>query len=256
MEQALKNADPPLHRRSGTYKKLRGVVSDFKSLTRKMSAKLQNPNDALSAADTRKLITQLNGIRDRSEQYNLKKVGEIERGRMPSTVGERRITASTQTSATSQRLQKEYQDVLTAQIAKKGPSQLVHNRLAVEQAALSGLTGEKLRNKVAVVLYYKGLTKLDYGSKEKPTLKNALQPDVVRAERANLRKLPAFKKLEKMNDDELRTLAAGAKADRLLDRFVKEMAKQKQKELLAGGAKKNGPQNEQPQNEQPQAGPV
>ena len=37
--------------------------------------------------------------------------------------------------------------------------------------------------------------------------------------------LPAFKKLEKMPDAELRSLAAGKGANQLMDHFISEMAK-------------------------------
>ena len=80
-------------------------------------------------------------------------------------------------------------------------------------------------------------------------LKGALMTDSVKRERENIKKLPAFQKLCKMEDSELRELAAGKNADRLLDRFVKEMAKEKQKadqqeQIRENEPPKNGPQND------------
>ena len=56
-------------------------------------------------------------------------------------------------------------------------------------------------------------------------IKNALRADMVAKNREEIMRNPAFERLVKMPDDELRSLAAQQKGDKLMDRFVGEAAK-------------------------------
>lgn len=90
---------------------------------------------------------------------------------------------------------------------------------------LSGLTGEKLRRKVAEVIYYKVLTRMDLESKKTPALKNAVQPQVMSSQCDQILASPAFKALSDMPDKELRSLAARTGGEKLLKSFIRETAK-------------------------------
>ena len=250
MGNALRDADPTLHRTSRAYKNLRQASEGLKKLAVKLGAKLTKPEDKLSTADARKLIDQMNKLKDCSEKYNLKKASEVERGKELDIVEQARVNASTTSAARTDSLVREYDLVLRSQISRERPMQLLHNRLQSVQSGLSGLKGDNLHTRVATILYYKGLSKLDITSKKENYLKNALMPEHVKAERENIKNTPAFRQICRMKDSDLRALAAGKNADKLLDRYVSEMAKEKQQE------KKQNQQQPEVRPDGPEAGNV
>ena len=61
--------------------------------------------------------------------------------------------------------------------------------------------------------------------KKGAAIHTALRADIVAKNRDEIMRHPAFERLAKMPDDELRSLAAQRKGDKLMDRFVGEAAK-------------------------------
>ena len=104
--------------------------------------------------------------------------------------------------------------------------------------------------RVSMILYYKALTSMDAEIKN-DSLKNALTTDAVKENRAFIMNTPAFRRLCRMDDGDLRSLASGKNADKLMDRYISEMAKEKQQETnrnpgqkdrQPGGPEENGPE--------------
>ena len=225
LNKKLDKANPFFHFTSRTYKKLVSAGKELEKLTAKLQKKLRNPGDVLSAKDSTKLINAANKLKDCAAAYQAKKDAERERGHVLDDTENARVTASNATTTAVDSLMDSYQDTISKQIAKDHPMHMVQYRLKQAQGGLSGLTGPKLHKKAAEVLYYKSLTKIDLGTKKSQELKNAVIPKEIRKQRDRLMELPAFKKLAKMPDAELRSLAAGKGADKLLDHFVTEVAK-------------------------------
>ena len=165
---------------------------------------------------------------DLNEYLEWKKDAEKEGGKALDDIEEARVTVSGDVKASVNGLLESYQDMLSKQIAKEHPMHMVQYRLKQAQGDLSGLTGQKLYQKTAEILYYKSLTRIDLGVKKDQSLKNAMIPKEIRKQRDRLMELPAFQKLEKMPDAELRSLAAGKGADILMDRFITQVAKDMQ----------------------------
>ena len=228
LNKKLNKADPFFHFTSRTYKNLISAGKDFEKLTAKLQKKLRNPDDVLSAKDSAKLIKAANKLKDCAAAYQAKKDAEKEGGKALDDIEEARVTVSGDVKASVNGLLESYQDTLSKQIAKEHPMHMVQYRLKQAQGDLSGLTGQKLYQKTAEILYYKSLTRIDLGVKKDQSLKNAMIPKEIRKQRDRLMELPAFQKLEKMPDAELRSLAAGKGADILMDRFITQVAKDMQ----------------------------
>ena len=245
IRQALDDANPTLHSTSRTYKKLISANKALEKLTVKLQRKLQNPEDTISVKDSAKLIQALNKVKDCAAAYHVKKTNEINRGQNPSDVGYARMETSDRAKTTVNTLLDSFQDNIVQRITKNNPMDMVQFRMQQAQGGLSGLSGEKLRKKVAEVLYYKSLTKIDLSVKNSKEMKNALLPREIRRQRDNLMEMPAFKKLAKMPEKELRSLAAGKGAEKLLDHFVTEVANdmkaQKEADHLPANNRQNQP---------------
>ena len=235
----LDKANPVFHRTSSTYKKLEKAGKELKNLTKKLKKKLRTDADELSPKDTAKLKKMFNKLTDAAAAYNLKKAGEIQNGKHMDDIEDARMEASSHASFNAQTLMRTYESVLVSQLVKKNPTKLVNYRLQQSQSRLSGLTGENLRRKVADVIYYKGLARIDNEKKKSAALKNAVQPSVVEQQAGNIMNEPAFKKLAEMPDKELRTLAAGKGAEKLMNTFIRETAKHMQQEKAKQNANKN-----------------
>ncbi|MBR0312702.1 MAG: hypothetical protein IJQ98_09980, partial [Oscillospiraceae bacterium] len=225
MVKSLAAADPLFHGRSAQYRDLRGSANELARLAQRLSEQLQNPDDELSTDDRQKLSDALNKVTDRSAAYQMKKMSDAENGMEISKLSEQKMKAAGDASFQISRLRAPFDRTVSAREAQKNPMSYVHNRLNRSQAELSGATGMELRRKTAETIYLKAITQSGMSFKKGAAIHTALRADIVAKNRDEIMRHPAFERLAKMPDDELRSLAAQRKGDKLMDRFVGEAAK-------------------------------
>ena len=236
---ALNAADPTLSLSSRKYKNLKSSVSKLVKLSNKAAKKMKSEEDELSAIDTHKIMTQLNKVIDDASIYKNKKDSEELGGKELSVIEKARRTASISCISTCKELNKMYQKTIAKQISKNNPLNYVHKRMNKAQRELSGVSGEQLLNTVAGILYYKGLSRIDVEVKSTDVLKKAVQIDVVKAELKRIKASPAFEQFRQMPEKELRNLAAGKNADKLMTSYVRETAKHMQQQKAQKGRNAN-----------------
>ena len=239
MLNSLETADPTFSFSSRKYKNLKSSVAKLVKLSNKAMKKLKTADDKLSANDTHKIINQLNKVINKSSIYKDKKNAEELAGKELSVIEKARRDASNGCITTCTELDKTYQKTIARQISKDNPLNFVHKRMNRAQRELSGVTGERLLNTVAGILYYKGLSRIDIEMKSPDILKKAVQLDVVKAEIKRIKASPAFEQYKQMPEKELRNLAAGKNADKLMTSYVRETAKHMQQQKANGGRQFN-----------------
>ncbi|MCR4643969.1 MAG: hypothetical protein K5695_00980, partial [Oscillospiraceae bacterium] len=100
-----------------------------------------------------------------------------------------------------------------------------------------------LRERVAKEIYYMGLEMSSMTAKKSQKLADTLNPDVVDHHVARIMQSPAFKQIAQMPDDELRAL--GQSDQKLMDKFFKARAKEKQNAKTVQEAKQKAAQAKQ-----------
>ena len=228
MLEVFGQADPLFSFTSGTYKDVKTACKNVNKLAERLR---NNMNEELSVKDSKKLRASLNKLSDKCAAYLQKKVNEIERGENPGKYYQARKDACVNAIRKVADLQKKYYEVIIAQEANKSMIHTSTKLLKLSQAKLSGLSGGELRKKVAEVIYYKGLARMDLETKnEGSVLKKALKPSTMEKQRDIILATPAFKVLSDMNDNELRNLAAQKGGEKLIRTFVRETAKNMQRD--------------------------
>ena len=229
MLRVFENADPTFSFTSSTYKEVKTACKDLIKFTNKLSKKMRNPEDILSAKDSKKFSTCLNTLADKCAAYKKKKDKELEQGRTQGPHAPARIQACENGAAKLVELANHNNATVISTEAKKGSVYTVSKLLKRAQASLSGLSGQKLKNKVAEIIYYKGLTRMDTETKQTAALKNAIQPKVVKAQCEQIMNSPVFKTVTDITDKELRSLAASRGCENLMKGYIRETAKQMQR---------------------------
>lgn len=232
MHDQLDAADPWNHRTSAKYKNIKNACKDLGRLAKKMAKKLRGPNDTLSLKDRHKIVTQLNKIRDCSAEYDAKKEAERQRGQEPSTVGKARLQKSLFVRDRSKVMRRTYHKTLAQSMSKESALSYAHDMVKANQLKAAEQTGDELKNSLAEMLYYKALTKMDYGSKRGKALKNAVDPDIAQTNRDLIMNTRAFKRMCEMPEKELKELATKKDGDGLLNTFVSETVKEMRSEKV------------------------
>ena len=230
MYDSLDSADPTFSFTSRTYKNVEKAAKELKNLSTRLSKKLKNPGDELSVRDSAKLIEAMNKLKDATAAYRAKKDKEAADGYTPGVHVPSRLDACKNSAGNTSDLIRNYNATIIKQQAAKDPMFVLHERLKRSQADLSGLTGKSLRDAVAEVIYYKGLNRMDSEARKTDSLKNALNPSVMKAGRNIILNSPAFKKYAEMKDDELRSIAASRDGEKLMKGYIRETARNMQKE--------------------------
>ena len=231
MYDQLDSADPWNHGTSKTYKELKRACTDLEKLAKKLGKKLRTPEDNLKSKDRQKLVEQFNKLRDKAAAYSAKKEREQANGNELSVVGSARLNQTASVAKQSKELRKSYQLTVSAAEAKKNPQAYAHKRLKEIVKALPEHDGQSLRKRVAEVLCYKALTTTDYTARQKGLLKNAVQAETVLRQRERLMNTPAFKRLAALPDDELRQLAGQDDGEQLKQRYIRELARDKETQI-------------------------
>ena len=230
MLQAFERADPLFSFTSGTYKDVKAACKNVFKLADSLAKKM-NFEDELSVKDSKKLRASLNKLSDKCAAYLQKKAKENERGETPGKYYQVRKTACENAMHKVTNLRKEYYNVIVSQEAEKNSMLTTTRLLKLAQAKLSGLTGDELRKKVAEVIYYKGLSRMNLETKiGNRRLVKALQPAYMETQRDSILATPAFKAFSDMNDKELRNLAAEKGGEKLIKQYIRETAKIMQSE--------------------------
>ena len=225
MSKQLAAADPLFHLRSVQYRDLRRSADELVRLAQRLSKRLPNPEDELSADDRQKLSDALSKVTDRSTAYQMKKMSDAEDGIEISNLSEQKMRAAGNASFRISSLRASFDRTVSAREAQKNPMSYVHNRLNQAKAELSGATGAELRRKAAETIYLKVIAQSGMKFKTGDAIRKALRADVMAKNRDAIMRSPVFESIMKMPDDELRSLAAQQKGDMLVNRYVIETAK-------------------------------
>ena len=263
MSRQLAAADPLFHRRSVQYRDLRRSADALVRLAQRLSKRLPNPEDELSADDRQKLSDALSKVTDRSAAYQMKKMSDAENGIEISNLSEQKMRAAGNASFRISSLRASFDRTVSEREAQKNPMSYVHNKLNQAKAELSGATGAALRRKAAETIYLKVIAQSGMKFKTGDAIRKALRADVMAKNRDAIMRSPVFESIMKMPDDELRSLAAQQKGDMLVNRYVIETAKTMKtqkvqaqtKERALDGKQADNPSPEKKQPQAPQSGP-
>ncbi len=265
MYKELNKADPWYHGTSRKYKDLKASCDGLESLAKKLLKKLKRPEDQLSVEDRAKLTAKLNEIRNCAAAYSEKKAKEKEDGEEISIYGNARLEKTDLVVKRVKALRNETKRMIFRMEGKDNPLAYAHEKVVSIQTELSALSGDKLRDRIADMLYFKTLTRTNYSERnkgllqkdkkkvEKSLLTQAVMPDNVKAERSKIKNSPGFERFGKMSDQELRRLAMDGHGEKLVDGYLKAVAKgiqenkvQEARQAKINKAVKNAEQQKKP----------
>ena len=116
--------------------------------------------------------------------------------------------------------------------------QYLRGRENLAKAALSGATGENLKNIIADVIYFNMLSQADLEKRNnKQFMKLLTEEEIVRG-RNEILNTRGVDKIFHLPEDELRSMGAERNARKLVGLYKKELAKNKQAEVKKGKTQK------------------
>ena len=245
MMQKLKEGRLPWPWGSQQYRDMYKAGEELLKMTTKLTGRIRGDSrQELSVDETRELTKHLDTMQRKSAAYTSYKNADLSRRAAGSSTASRRQAAEAGSGVAGM-----VENYRQKRRERQEPMKLVHEKLKEAQAGLSGKTGDALREQTARVLYLTGLTRMDLLKKSGMGVRRALKESVIARQTVGIKADPAFKRLTAAPDDELRAVAAGEGGRNLVDRYVREMAKQKQQEQSMNRGyqpqvqpKKEGPQ--------------
>lgn len=88
--------------------------------------------------------------------------------------------------------------------------------------------GDTLRDLVAKEIYFKALETDSLTNLKSRKVLDALEPDMINRNTEKIKQNPAYQRLCRMDDENLRALALNGKGEKLMNSFFSEAAKNKQ----------------------------
>ena len=120
----------------------------------------------------------------------------------------------------------------------QNPMQYLRGRENLAKAALTGASGQDLKNKIADVLYLNMLSQVDLEKRNnKQFMKLLTEEEIIRG-RNEIFNTRGIDKILSLPEDELRSMGAEKNARKLVGMYKKELAKNKQAEVKKNKAQK------------------
>ncbi len=240
MYQRLDNADPWYHGTSREYKAYKASCYQLEQMAKEIKKSLPDQSAGLKEADIERLRNKLNEIKDRNAIYQTKKQNEEKRGIAVKPIGQLRMQVGKEVVNDVTPLELAVQSIREQQLVKESPITFINSRLANTGIRLDGLRGKALQDMVAEVLYLKALSRTSVENKKPESMVNAVRPEVIKAQTEVIAGGGAFRKLIKeIPEDKLRQLATEQRGEKIYDRFLDHLAREKQVGVAAGRSVQN-----------------
>ncbi len=227
MDALLESADPFFSMTSGTYKELKKSVKQLKDLSKGMMKKM-NDDSKLGQHAPLKLLNAIEKVQQKAAAYLSKKDREVKSGTPLTVNGGNRVEATKHVTKLTAKLRLEYMKTSTREAALRSPAAHLHARINRIQELTADHKGDALRTLVAQEIYFKGLGSSSVSTKNSDKLLDALNPEILTEGVNQIKQDPAFQRLSKLPDSELRMLAQDGDCSKLMNKYFQEAAKFKQ----------------------------
>ena len=226
-------ADPTLMKSSPEYRELKKTCNIVVGISKYLSTKYRNdPKACLTAVESYELGFYINKLNDTATAYRSYKLQNLN-GREPNKRESPRLLVSERVGGLVTAMKKaQYMNKL------QNPMQYLRGRENLAKAALSGATGENLKNIIADVIYFNMLSQADLEKRNnKQFMKLLTEEEIVRG-RNEILNTRGVDKIFHLPEDELRSMGAERNARKLVGLYKKELAKNKQAEVKKGKTQK------------------
>ena len=226
-------ADPTLMKSSPEYRELKKTCNIVVGISKYLSTKYRNdPKACLTAAESYELGFYINKLNDTATAYRSYKLQSLD-GREPNKRESPRLLVSERVGGLVTAMKKaQYMNKL------QNPMQYLRGRENLAKAALTGATGQDLKNKIADVLYLNMLSQVDLEKRNnKQFMKLLTEEEIIRG-RNEIFNTRGIDKILSLPEDELRSMGAEKNARKLVGMYKKELAKNKQAEVKKNKAQK------------------
>ena len=226
-------ADPTLMKSSPEFREMKKTCNIVVGISKYLSTKYRNdPKACLTAAERYELGFVLNRLNDTATAYRSYKLHSLN-GREPNKRENPRLLVSERVGGLVTKMQRSL-----ALNKMQNPMQYLRGRENLAKAALTGATGQDLKNKIADVLYLNMLSQVDLEKRNnKQFMKLLTEEEIIRG-RNEIFNTRGIDKILSLPEDELRNMGAEKNARKLVGMYKKELAKNKQAEVKKNKAQK------------------
>ena len=225
--------DPTLMKSSPEYREMKKTCNIVVGISKYLSTKYRNdPKACLTPAERYELGFVLNRLNDTATAYRSYKLQNLN-GREPNKRESPRLLVSERVGGLVTKMQGSL-----ALNKMQNPMQYLRGRENLAKAALTGATGQDLKNKIADVLYLNMLSQVDLEKRNnKQFMKLLTEEEIIRG-RNEIFNTRGIDKILSLPEDELRSMGAEKNARKLVGMYKKELAKNKQAEVKKNKAQK------------------